>query len=63
MSVFLEGEYGQDDICIGVPAIIGSNGVHEIINLDLSENEMEDLKTSARSVRSTNLLLDGIDLK
>tara|TARA_Y100001978_G_C23674657_1_gene425699 strand:- start:79 stop:1017 length:939 start_codon:yes stop_codon:yes gene_type:complete len=62
-SVYLNGEYNLDDICIGVPAIIGSKGVHEIINLDLSENEMEDLKTSARSVRSTNLLLDGIDLK
>jgi len=62
-SVYLNGEYNLDDICIGVPAIIGSKGVHEIVNLDLSENEMEDLKTSARSVRSTNLLLDGIDLK
>ena len=62
-SVYLNGEYNLDDICIGVPAIIGSKGVHEIINLDLSENEMEDLKTSARGVRSTNLLLDGIDLK
>ena len=62
-SVYLNGEYNLDDICIGVPVIIGSKGVHEIINLDLSENEMEDLKTSARSVRSTNLLLDGIDLK
>ncbi|MAR21858.1 MAG: malate dehydrogenase [Flavobacteriales bacterium] len=62
-SVYLNGEYNLDDICIGVPAIIGSNGVHEIIKLDLSENETEDLKTSARSVKSTNLLLDSIDLK
>ena len=43
-SVYLNGEYNLDDICIGVPAIIGSNGVHEIIKLDLSENETEDLK-------------------
>ena len=62
-SVYLNGEYNLDDICIGVPAIIGSNGVHEIIKLDLSENETEDLKTSAKSVKSTNLLLDSIDLK
>ena len=62
-SVYLNGEYNLDDICIGVPTIIGSNGVHEIITLDLSENEMEDLKNSAKSVRSTNLLLDSIDLK
>ena len=62
-SVYLNGEYNLDDICIGVPTIIGSNGVHEIITLDLSENEMEDLKNSVKSVRSTNLLLDSIDLK
>ena len=62
-SFYLNGEYNLDDICIGVPVIIGSNGVHEIITLDLSENEMEDLKNSAKSVRSTNLLLDSIDLK
>lgn len=62
-SVYLNGEYNLEDICIGVPAIIGSNGVHEIIKLDLSENETEDLKTSAISVKSTNLLLESIDLK
>ena len=62
-SVYLDGEYNLDDICIGVPTIIGSSGVHEIIKLDLTENEMEDLKTSSRSVKSTNLLLDSIDLE
>ena len=62
-SVYLDGEYNLDDICIGVPAIIGSSGVHEIIKLDLTENEMEDLKTSSRSVKSTNLLLDSSDLE
>tara|TARA_B100001564_G_scaffold324611_1_gene305523 strand:- start:6006 stop:6941 length:936 start_codon:yes stop_codon:yes gene_type:complete len=60
-SIYLNGEYDLNDICIGVPAIIGNDGVHEIIELDLSEKEMEQLKTSASSVRSTNLLLKSID--
>ena len=60
-SIYLNGEYDLNDICIGVPAIIGNDGVHEIIELDLSEKEMEQLKTSASSVKSTNLLLKSID--
>jgi len=60
-SIYLNGEYDLNDICIGVPAIIGNDGVHEIIELDLSEKEMEQLKTSASSVKSTNLLLENID--
>ena len=38
-SVFLEGEYGQNDICIGVPCIIGKNGVEEIIDIKLNDSE------------------------
>jgi malate dehydrogenase len=34
-SVFVEGEYGQNDICIGVPCIIGKNGVEEILDIAL----------------------------
>ena len=60
-SVYLNGEYDLNNICIGVPAIIGNNGIHEIIELDLSEKELEKLKTSASSVKSTNLLLESID--
>jgi|TARA_B100001093_G_scaffold331603_1_gene316627 malate dehydrogenase len=60
-SIYLNGEYDLNDICIGVPAIIGNDGVHEIIELDLSEKEIEQLKTSASSVKSTNLLLESID--
>ena len=60
-SIYLNGEYDLNDICIGVPAIIGNDGVHEIIELDLSEKEIEQLKTSAISVKSTNLLLESID--
>jgi malate dehydrogenase len=38
-SVFLEGEYGVNGICMGVPAILGSSGVERIIEIDLDENE------------------------
>lgn len=38
-SVFVEGEYGQNDICIGVPCIIGKNGVEEILDINLNDHE------------------------
>jgi malate/lactate dehydrogenase len=38
-SVFVEGEYGQNDICIGVPCIIGKNGVEEILDIELNDEE------------------------
>jgi malate dehydrogenase len=56
-SVYLEGEYGQNDICIGVPAIIGRKGVEEIITLDLNTEEQELFIKSANAVRTTNQIL------
>jgi len=53
-SVFLEGEYGQQDICIGVPCIIGRNGVEEILSIDLNDNEKELFAKSAEAVRGMN---------
>lgn len=53
-SVFLEGEYGQNDICIGVPCIIGRNGVEEILKTDLNENEKALFAKSADAVRAMN---------
>ena len=40
-SALLEGEYGEKDLCIGVPCILGKNGIEKIIELDLNENEKE----------------------
>ena len=40
-SVMLDGEYGQSDICIGVPCIIGKNGVEEILSINLNDSEKE----------------------
>jgi malate dehydrogenase len=56
-STMLNGEYGLNDICIGVPVILGKNGIEKIIELDLSERELSDLKSSAEAVTKTNNLL------
>ena len=53
-SVMLEGEYGQNDICIGVPCIIGKNGLEEIVKINLNEKEMELFGKSADAVRAMN---------
>ena len=56
-SVLLDGEYGQKDICIGVPVIIGKNGWENIIKLDLNETEKELFSNSANAVRNMNSAL------
>ncbi|MGQ2982735.1 malate dehydrogenase [Flavobacterium sp.] len=53
-SVFLEGEYGQEDICMGVPCIIGKNGLEEIIDIKLDDNEKALFAKSADAVRAMN---------
>ena len=59
-SVMLEGEYGLNDICIGVPIIVGENGVEEIIDIKLNNIENENLKKSALAVANMNLALNTI---
>ncbi|MNG33516.1 malate dehydrogenase [compost metagenome] len=59
-SVFVDGEYGQKDICIGVPCIIGKNGVEEILDIQLNENERALFAKSADAVRSMNDALKSI---
>lgn len=53
-SVMLEGEYNQNDICIGVPCIIGKNGVEKIVDINLNENEKALFEKSADAVRNMN---------
>jgi malate dehydrogenase len=59
-SVFLEGEYGQNDICIGVPCIIGKNGVEEIIDIKLNDAEIALFAKSADAVRNMNEALSSV---
>ena len=60
--VSVDGEYGQKDICIGVPAIIGRNGVEKIIQYDLNEEEQAAFNKSADAVRSMNSVLSTLSL-
>ena len=59
-STYLNGEYDLSNLCIGVPVIIGSNGIEKIINLELNDTEKKLLMNSADAVLSTNKLLDSI---
>ena len=57
-SALLEGEFGLNDLCIGVPCIIGKNGIEKIVEIPLTDAEKEKLHTSAEGVKKTNGLLD-----
>lgn len=56
-SVMLDGEYGMNDICIGVPVILGKNGIEEIVEIELNDNEKAQMKESEEAVRNVNALL------
>ncbi len=53
-SALLEGEYGESDLCIGVPAIIGRNGIEKIVEFDLNDEEKALFHKSAEAVHHTN---------
>jgi malate dehydrogenase len=54
---YLEGEYGYEGICLGIPSILGGNGLEEIIELDLLKEEKAELDKSAESVRNVMKVL------
>ncbi|MGB3345481.1 MAG: malate dehydrogenase [Aequorivita sp.] len=56
-SVLLNGEYGLKDICIGVPVILGQNGIEKIVEIELNDAEKAHIKESADAVRKVNGLL------
>lgn len=57
-SALLDGEYGLKDICIGVPVILGRNGIEKIVEIEMIDAEKNHLKESAEGVRKTNGLLE-----
>jgi len=59
-SVMLNGEYNFEDLCIGVPCIIGANGLEEIIEINLNAINKEKFQKSVEAVKSTNLALKGL---
>jgi malate dehydrogenase len=50
-ATYLQGEYGIDDLFVGVPVKLGAAGIEEVVELDLQQNELVELQTSAGSVR------------
>ena len=61
-SALLDGEYGLNDLTIGVPVILGRNGIDQIVEIDLDENEKSLLAESAKGVSATNSLLADLKL-
>jgi len=59
VSTYLDGEYGHSDVTIGVPAVIGKNGVEKINELDLNQDEKEWFDKGVNSIKSA---LAGIDI-
>lgn len=57
-STLLEGEYGLNDLCIGVPVVLGKNGIEKIVDVALSDAEKAHLQESAEGVKKTNGLLE-----
>ena len=57
-SVLLEGEYDLTDLCIGVPVILGKNGVENIVEINLNDSEKAHMQESAAGVSKTNGLLE-----
>lgn len=57
-STYLEGEYGLNDLCIGVPVILGKDGIEKVVELDLAEADQKALQESAEAVKKTNSLLE-----
>jgi malate dehydrogenase len=60
--VSLEGEYGLNDICLGVPVIVGKNGWEKIVDFKLNEEEMQAMHKSAEAVRNMNSVLSTLSI-
>ena len=61
-SVLLEGEYGQSDICMGVPVVLGRSGWEEIIDYQLNDEEQAAFNKSADAVRNMNNVLSTLNV-
>ena len=61
-SSLLEGEYGLNEVCVGVPAVIGRNGIEEIVEIELDDAEKANLEESTAAVRKMNDMLVEMDL-
>jgi malate dehydrogenase len=62
VCALLNGEYGMNNIYLGVPVILGKNGIEKIIEVKLDKDEQELLAQSAKAVRSVMDVLDNMKL-
>lgn len=62
VCAWLQGEYNMNDIYLGVPVILGKNGIEKIIELDLNEEETAMLKESAEAVKNVMTVLDNMNV-
>ena len=60
MFCIIGGEYGESDLCIGVPVILGKNGIEKIVELDLNADEKAKFAASAKAVHGTNAALKEV---
>jgi malate dehydrogenase len=60
VCAWLDGEYGMKDIYLGVPVVLGKNGIEKIIELDLTDAERALLEESAVAVKSVMDVLDNM---
>ena len=60
--VYLEGEYGLNDICIGVPVIVGKNGWERVVDYKLTADEQAAMVKSAEAVRTMNSVLATLSI-
>lgn len=51
VSCYVEGHYGLNDVCLGIPAILGSNGIEKVLDIPLNDEEMEKLTASANKLK------------
>jgi malate dehydrogenase len=62
VSIRLDGEYGLKDVYLGVPVILGKDGIEKVIELDLTDEEIKELHQSADAVKSVMKVLDDMNL-
>jgi malate dehydrogenase len=60
-AAWLQGEYGMRDLYLGVPCMLGENGIERVIEVELDEEERGALESSAEHVRSTVAALKSLD--
>ena len=62
ISIRLDGQYGQKDVYLGVPVVLGKDGIEKVIEIELNKDEINELNESAKAVKSVMQVLDDMNL-